>query len=496
MTLSVKQDSTARRRFWPVHSLRLRPVAIAILIACTLLSGCAVGPNYTRPAVDAPVIFRDQDSAAQQLSLADLPWWEVFKDDTLKELIKTALSNNYDLRVAVRRIEQARASEVQTRSQFFPQVGYEGDAARGRNSFLDTAFVNFKTQNTVLGVLNLTWELDLWGRIRRADEAARAQVLANEEAKRGVMLSLVSDVAQAYFELLELDLQLAIAKRTTQSFSDSLAVFRQRLEGGVASRLETSRAEASLASTAATVPNLEQLIAIKENQINVLLGHNPGPVPRSATLIQQQTPPEVPPGLPSVLLERRPDVRQAEQELVAANAQIGVAVAEFFPKLGLTTFFGRVSSELSAFTSSKGNTWAVAGSLVGPIFQGGRLVGQYQQAEAQWEEFKLRYQQTALNAFQEVSNALITRQKLEEVRVQQARAVSALEESVKVSLQRYVAGFSSYFEVLEAQQQLFPAENDLARTQLNQLVVIVQLYKALGGGWNLPDDKWPAAIPP
>ncbi len=482
---------TAAKGFRPAHGRRPRSVAVTVLIACTLVSACAVGPNYKRPAVDAPPIFRGQDGDARRASLADLPWWEVFKDDRLKELIQTALTNNYDLRVAVRRIEQARAIEVQTRSQLFPQVGYEGDVATGKNSFLDAPSPNSgKTRGSALAILNVAWELDLWGRIRRADEAARAQLLANEEAKRGVMLSLVSDVAQAYFELLELDLQLEIAKRTTRSFGDSLAIFRRRLEGGVASRLETSRAEASLASTAATVPNLEQLIAIKENQINVLLGRNPGPVPHSATLIQQHTPPEVPPGLPSALLERRPDVRQAEQELVAANAQIGVAVAVFFPRLGLTTFFGRASPELSAFTAGSASAWAVAGSLVGPIFQGGRLLGQYRQAEAQWEEVKLRYQQTALNAFQEVSNALITRQKLEEVRAQQARAVSALDDSVKVSLQRYVAGLSSYFEVIEAQQQLFPAENALAQTQLNQLVVIIRLYKALGGGWNLRDDKW------
>ncbi len=493
----MKQDSAAERSFWPVHGFRPRSVVTTILIACSLISGCAVGPNYRRPAIDAPAIFRGQEGAAQQASLADLPWWQVFKDDSLRDLIKTALTNNYDLRVAVRRIEQARAIEVQTRSQFFPQIGYEGDVARGKNSVRDNPIPNGgKTGNSALGIFNVAWEFDLWGRIRRADEAARAQILANEEARRGVMLSLVSDVAQAYFELLELDLQLEIAKRTTQSFGDSLAIFRQRLEGGVASRLETTRAEASLASTAAVVPNLERLIAIKENQINVLLGHTPGPVPRNATLIQQQTPPEIPAGLPSVLLERRPDIRQAEQELVAANAQIGVAVAEFFPKLGLTTFFGRVSPELSAFSSGKANTWAVAGSLVGPIFQGGRLLGQYEQAEAQWEEVKLRYQQTALNAFQEVSNALTSRQKLEDVRAQQARAVTALADAVKVSLQRYVAGLSSYFEVLEAQQQLFPAENALAQTQLDQLVVVVQLYRALGGGWNVPDDKWAAPTQP
>jgi multidrug efflux system outer membrane protein len=472
-----------------VHVSTIAPV----FIAAALFSGCAIGPNYKRPAVEAPAAFRGQEGAAERASLADLPWWEVFKDDTLKGLIQTALANNYDLRAAVQRIEQARAMAIQVRSQLFPQVGYEGDVSRGRNAVGGSpSSTGGKTTESLLGFLNVAWEIDLWGRIRRADEAARARILESRETRRGVMLSLVSDVAQAYFELLELDLQIEIAQRTTQSFGDSLGVFRKRLEGGVASRLETSRAEASLASTAATVPNLERLITIKENQINILLGRNPGPVPRSATLLDQQTPPEIPAGLPSELLERRPDVRAAEQEVIATNAEIGAAIGDFFPKLGLTTFFGRVSPELSAFSSGKGNAWGAAASLAGPIFQGGRLFGQYRQAEAQREEAILRYRQTALNAFHEVSDALISRQKLEEVRVEQLRAVRALEDAVKVSTQRYSAGFSSYFEVLEAQQQLFPTENSLAQTQLDQLLVVVQLYRALGGGWNLADDRWTA----
>jgi multidrug efflux system outer membrane protein len=320
---------------------------------CTLIFSCAVGPDYRRPPIDAAKVFRGPDGGAQA-SFADLPWWEVFNDTRLKDLIKTALTNNYDLRATASRIEQARALAAQTRAQFFPQLGYDGEITRGKNSFFNRAAPSGgRISDSALGLLSIAWELDLWGRIRRADEAARAQLFAAGEARRGVMLSLVSDVAQAYFELLELDLQLEIAKRTTKSFDDTLRIFRERLEGGVASKLETARAEASLATAASSVPDLERVIVIKENQINFLLSRDPGPIPRAAVLLDQRVPPDIPAGLPSILLERRPDVRQAEQELVAANAQIGVAVADFFPKIGLTTFFGRASAALSDFSSGK-----------------------------------------------------------------------------------------------------------------------------------------------
>ena len=465
--------------------------ALSVLLAALTLSACALGPNYKRPPVAAPPVFRGQEGAAEQASLADLPWWEVFNDPALADLIKTALVNNYDLREAVTRIEQARAVGVQVRSEFFPQLGYEVDTSRGKNAVQGHPGSTLgKTVDLFASLLNASWEIDLWGRIRRADEAARAQILASEEAKRGVMLTLVSDVAQAYFELLELDLQLEIARRTAESFNDSLDIFRRRLTGGVASRLETSRAEASLASTAATVPNLEREIVLKENQINLLLGRDPASVTRGVPLTAQLTPPDVPAGLPSDLLERRPDIRQSEQALVAANARIGIAVADFFPRLDLTGLLGFASPELSAFTAGRKRVWSAAASLAGPIFQGGRLVGQYKQFQAEWEEARLRYEQTALNAFHEVSNALVSRQKLADVRVEQARAVTALQDAVSVSTKRYVAGLSSYFEVLEAQQQLFPAENALAQTQLDQILTIVQLYRALGGGWKLADAEW------
>ncbi len=448
-------------------------------------SGCALGPNYKRPAVNAPENFRSAGGPAEQASLADLPWWSIFEDETLQRLISEALENNYDLRVAVTRVEQARQIAAQARAQFFPSINYDGTIATGRNSFLDSPSPNGgATTDSALLDLSVFWEIDFWGRIRRLNEAARAQFFATEEGRRGVVVSLVSAVAQAYFELLQLDLQLDISKRNTKSFEDTLKIFTQRLEGGVASKLETSYAEGLLGTVAASVPEVERQIVLKENQINVLLGRNPAPVERNTTLIQQTFRPEIPAGLPSALLERRPDIRQAEQNLRAANAQIGVACANFFPRIGLTTLLGRVSPELSAFSAGTANFWAVAGTMTGPIFQGGALVAQYRQAKAVWEEAKLAYEQTALNAFQEVSNALITRQKLEDVRAQQSRAVGAYEESVAVSLKRYVAGKASYYEVLQTQQLLFPAESTLAQTQLNQLLVIVQLYKALGGGWQ------------
>ena len=456
-----------------------------LALLASLTCGCALGPNYKRPPINSPENFRSAQTPAEQASLGDLPWWRIFGDETLQRLITEALENNYDLRVAVARVEQSRQLAAQARAQFFPQIGYGGTIATGRNSFLTTPSPNEGlTTDSALLDLSVVWEIDFWGRIRRLNEAARAEFLATAEGRRGVMVSLVASVAQAYLELLELDLELDIAKRNTKSFEDTLKLFTQRLEGGAASKLETSYAEGLLGNVAANVPEVERQIVIKENQINVLLGRNPGPVERNAALLQQGAPPEIPAGIPSDLLERRPDIRQAEQNLRSANAQIGVAVANFFPKIGLTTMFGKVSPELSAFTSGTANLWAVAGTLSGPIFQGGALVAQYRQAKAAWEEAKLSYEQTALNAFQEVSNALISRQKLEATRVQQARSVKAYEEAVQVSMKRYVAGKASYYEVLQTQQYLFPAETTLAKTQLNQLLAIVQLYKALGGGWQ------------
>ena len=459
------------------------------LLALLALAGCAVGPDYQRPVVKTPDVFRNEPTAGDAHSLADLAWWNVYQDDQLKELIRLSLLDGYDARIAAARVEQSRAISDEVHGQRFPGVGYAANADRGRNTQLGNAYTqgNGNTASGFDGYLAAAWELDLWGRVRRLDEAARAQYLASEEARRGVLLSLVSEVATSYFELLELDDELAIAHRATDSFDDSLKLFKQRLEGGVASRLETASAEAASAISAARVPALESQIAIKENQISVLIGRSPGAILRGRPLTAQTLPPGVPAGLPSELLERRPDVRQAEAAAHAANAGIGVTVGGFLPRIGLSALLGAVSPQLDNITSRKAGLWSVGAQATGPLFQGGGLHGQYYGAKAAWEEAKLRYQQTALNAFADVADALVSGQKLVEVRTQQERAVRAYEDAVKVSKQRYASGNANYFEVLQAQQQLFPAEAALAQTRRDELITVVQLYKALGGGWKLPD---------
>jgi multidrug efflux system outer membrane protein len=467
------------------------PVLALTLAVSLCLSGCAVGPNYVRPKVDAPSDFRGVEGAAQQASFADLPWWEAFKDQRLAELIQTALANNYDLRVAITRIEQSRQIALQSRALYFPFVNYSVSGSDGKNEFVGSVTpTRGNVQGSFLGVASVAWEADVWGRLRRLNESARAQYLATEQARRGVMLSLVSDVSQAYFQLLGLELQLDISRQTTASFGDTLKFFTQRLEGGVASKLETSRAAAAQATAAASIPELERQIALTENQISVLLGSNPREIQHTAKLLDEVVPPDIPAGLPSALLERRPDVLEAEQLMHSASAQIGVATANFFPQIGLTALLGRASSPLSLLSSGQSTVWSLAGNAAGPIFQGGALTAQKRQSVAFWEQSKLQYQQTALNAFSDVSNALISRQKFEAIRIQQEQAVQSYRESVQVALQRYTSGKANYYEVLEAQQQLYPAEISLAVTELNRRIVMVQLYLALGGGWNLKDPDW------
>jgi outer membrane protein, multidrug efflux system len=448
------------------------------------LAGCAVGPNYKRPPINAPETFRGENEISTN-SFADLPWWRVFHDDTLQNLIRTALTNNYDLRIAVTRVGQARAIAAQARSQFFPQLNYTVNAGRAQNAANNMPSPTGTLGDVFAAGATASWEIDLWGQIRRLNESARAQFLASEEARRDVMISLIAQVAQDYFQLLALDSQLEIARQSTNSFGESLTLFNEQLRGGVASKLETSSAEALMDSAAATIPELEQQIALQENQLSVLLGKNPGAIPREESSFENQMLPEVPAGLPSALLERRPDIREAEQQLRSANAQVGVAVAGFFPQLNLTGLFGEASPELSAFTSGGDVAWSIAAGLTGPLFHGGQLRAQYAQARAAREQFVLQYQAAVLNAFQEISDALISREKLADARTQQSRAVDAYKEAVKISMERYRLGNASYYEVLQEQQQLFPAENSLVQTQLNQLLAVVQLYQTLGGGWEL-----------
>jgi multidrug efflux system outer membrane protein len=474
-----------------------------------------MGPEYKRPPLDAPRTFRSETRAAAA-SLGDLPWWRVFKDDALQQLIGVAVTNNYDLRVAVTRVEQARALAAQSRAELFPQANYEAGLGRGKNSANGTPIKTDKTASFFLIAGTVSWEIDLWGRIRRLNEAARAEYFASQEAQRAVRISIVSQVAQGYFELLALDAQLAIAREATNAFAITLKIFQDRLEHGVASRLETASAEALQASAAATIPDLQRRVALQENQINLLLGRYAGAVPRerrhpagepsrsasrrqdagalgagesASSLFARFSPPDIPPGLPSSLLERRPDILQAEQQLRAANAKIGVAKANFFPRLSLTGLLGEVSPEVSALTSGAGNAWSAAANLAGPIFQGGRLIAQLQQARAVREQYWLQYQAAVLTAFREVSDALISRQRYAEARLQQERAVKAYRDAVQVAFQRYQAGQSSYYEVLLEQQQLFPAENAIVQAELNQMLSVVELYRALGGGWEMEGKK-------
>jgi multidrug efflux system outer membrane protein len=467
---------------------------LLLVLSVALFTGCAVGPDYKRPPVAAPAAFRS-DSAVTNTSFADLAWWRVYQDDILQALVREAFTNNFDLRIAVTRVEQARQVAAQARSQFMPNVGYSGAVSQGRNDEFGTAFPNNGVSTgSAIATLNAFWEVDLWGRVRRLNESARAQFLASEEARRGVRLSLLSAVASDYLALVELDQELEITSSTTNSFTESLKIFSERTAGGTASALETSRAQAALADAKAATPSILSQITTTENQLCILLGRTPGPIQRNDWRPETFLAAEVPAGLPSALLERRPDVRQAEQILRSANARIGETVAEFFPTIGLTAFLGKISPELSAFTLGGANAWGVAAQATGPLFEGGRLVGQYRQAKAARDEARLSYQQSVLTALGDVANALVSRQRLGEIREQEAEEVAALETAVRVSTERYLAGKASYYEVLEAQQQLFPAQLSLARTQRDQQLAVVSLYKALGGGWK--DEPSQSKTPP
>jgi multidrug efflux system outer membrane protein len=461
----------------------------AALVTVGLLAGCAIGPDYERPPVQEQPQYRGLIGPAEAASMADLPWWDVFEDPTLRELVEEALENNLDLRKAIARVDRAREGVGIARSEIFPQIGGEASAARQQTTVVDPS-TNRKF-NAFIGTFNAAWELDVWGRIRRSTEAAQANYMATEELRRGVLLSLVSAVAGAYFELLGLDLELQVANENVVSFQETLDYFSRRHQGGAGSRLQVTRAEAALANVTATVPAIESDIVAKENQIAVLLGRAPGAIPRGSSLAEQVMPPEAPAGLPSDLLERRPDVLVAEQNVVEANALVGVAVANFLPRIGLTAFWGGASTELSQVSDPRSRVWSYGAGLTTPLFQGGRLLAERRAQIAFWEETVADYQNTLLNAFADVSNALTLRQKLAEARVERARQVDALAESVRLSLIRYERGLASYFEVLEAQQQLFPAQISLARVRTDEFLALVALYRSLGGGWQLGTSWMP-----
>ncbi len=466
---------------------RFKNVAwLAALTVVGLLTGCKLGPNYKGPVMETPENFRFAEAQTTN-SFADMPWWEVFKDPHLQELIGTALTNNYDLKQAVARVEQARLQVTVVRAGMLPQVGYGGNIGRGKNAaFNSPATLNGSTESSASLTASAFWEIDLWGRIRRLTEAARAQYLATDEARHGVIISLVSEVAINYFTLLQLDQEILIQKNATNAYMGSYRIFNDRRINGVASRLETDRAWAALANAAAVIPQLELQVATTENAINVLLGRTPGPIARGSLTNLASYPAEIPAGLSSALLRRRPDIRQSEQLLIAANANIGAAFANFFPQIGLTTFLGKVSPELSAFSSGSANAWNVGATLAGPIFQGGQLRAQYKASKAAFDESKAAYEGNVITAFQDVSNALVSREKLAEALAYTREAATSLSSSVDIATQRYLNGKSSYFEVLQAQQELYPTQRVEVQTQVGELISVVQLYKALGGGWEQP----------
>ncbi len=465
----------------------MKPARAGLVLAVAGLAGCAVGPNYKRPPVTVPTAFYGQDAVAEAHALADAPWWDVFQDPFLKALVEEALAKGFDARLAAARVEEARALYGVQRGNLLPDVGYTGGVERVRNDQFVNADGVVDTKWTAK--LGFNWEIDLWGRLRRLTEQAKAQYLASEDGRRGVLLTLSSDVAIAYFELRELDRELEIAKRTTATFQDTYDLFERRLAGGAASALETSRAEASLGTVRAQIPEIERAILAKENELNFLVGRPPQPVLRDGASL---LPPEVPAGLPSQLLERRPDVRQAEDYLVAANAGVGAAKASFFPALSLTGLFGNVSPELGEIFSN-GKTYSVEASFVGPIFAAGRIKKNYDAAKARYEEAKVQYEAAVTNSLSDVSRALYDRQKLVETKRERERTVNAYREATRLANVRYDSGLSAYFEVLDAQTQLFPAEIALSQTQRNQLIAVVNVYRALGGGWPL--ERVPASSP-
>jgi outer membrane protein, multidrug efflux system len=465
---------------------------VAITIAAGLLSSCAVGPNYARPTVPVPVNFRAPEPlpAPEAASLADLKWFEIFKDEKLQELTRTALVQNYDLRDAVARVEQARANLGVTRSSQFPQANATGSLELTRLSRdgslpLPATFVPNQNRNWGQSSLNLlSFEVDLWGRLRRSTEGARANLLNAEENRKAVVTTLVSDVATDYFNLLQLDYELEISRRTLDTRRESLRLVQERQGGGVATLLDLRQAEQLVSSAAQTIPTLEQEIEQTENQISLLVGKNPNTVILGRKFIEQEMPPQVPAGMPSSLLERRPDIRAAEQALVATNANIGVAKAAYFPQLSISGLLGGQSTQLASLFSGPHSTWSFVPQVSQPIFSAGRLKSNVKLAEAERDSALVQYEKTIQTAFTEVSNALIAQQRTRESRIEQEKLVSALQDRTRLAYVRYRGGVDTQLNALDADRDLFQAELSLAQIRLNELLSVVQLYRALGGGWQ------------
>ena len=461
----------------------MRPL-LASLFAALLISGCMVGPDYKRPAAVVPTEFRGaspEAAKAEAASLGDQKWWDVFRDEQLQWLIRTAIQQNYDVRIAATRVLQAQAQLGITRSNQFPSVSGAADLSAQRTP-QTIAFPPLE-QSTGQVVLSAAWQLDFWGQYRRATEAARASLLATEWGRRAVISFLISSVASAYFQLRALDLQMELSQNALTARRESLRLTSVLANHGNTSELDVRQAEQLVYTASEEIPDLERRIQQQENLISTLLGNNPGPITRGLALTEQPHPPEVPAGIPSELLERRPDIRQSEQFLVAANAQIGVARAAYYPQISLTGMGGFQSDALARLFAGSAGLWNVAGSLAQPIFTAGKIRSGVRLAEAQQQEAVLSYQKTIQQSFREVSDALIGYRKLREFREQQELLTASAQGAAHLSNIRYKGGVASYLEVLTNETNYFTAELNLAQAQANELLSLVQLYQALGGGW-------------
>ncbi len=466
---------------------------LSALAAATLAAGCAVGPNYQRPAMETPAAFRPAATDSRDLSgansLANLPWWQVLNDPQLHAYVAEALTNSWDIKIAAARVLQAEAAARVTRSQFAPTIGVGGDLVTTRASERGPATIPAGMDPQVgygdLFASMAAYELDLWGRIRRANEAARAQLLATEAAQQTVRQTLVAQVASAYLSLLELDYELEIAERTYGVRTNSLGLTTARQEGGVASMQDVHQARILVSTAEAAIADTHRRIEQQENELNILLGRNPGAPQRGEGLLRQKLDVNVPPGLPSDLLERRPDLRATEHQLVAANADVGQAKAAFFPKVTLTGMYGYQTVALSDLFSGPARTWQFGPSVSLPVFTGGALRGNLALARARFDEAVAQYQKTVQNAFREVSDSLIAYQRTREYRARQEEATQANRDATALANVRYEGGVTSYLEVLYNEQELFGAELALAQARLSELLSVVSLYRSLGGGWQV-----------
>ena len=463
--------------------------SLAAALLCGALAGCVVGPDYQRPGIAAPAAYLYEPK--QAAATADLEWWKRFGDPVLDDLIAEALARNRTVKIAAANVEQAAGVLRSTRSPLYPQLGYQAGAGRDRfseNGTTSLASGTANPTNVYTALAGASWEIDLWGRVRRLSEAAQASLLATEEARRGVVLTLVANVATAYLQLRGLDEQLAMAERTQRTYAESLRLMELKFKYGRVSEMNVEQARARYQTAAAQIPRVRRDIALVEDALSILLARNPAPIPRGKPIFEMAIP-AVPTGLPSDLLERRPDLLQAEQQLIAANAQIGAAKAQYFPTISLTGALGSASTDLSNLFKGPTRTWNYAGSIVGPIFTGGAIAGQVAQAEAAQRAALLFYEQAIQNAFADVDNALVTRATLEEQVAAQEKLVKALRGYSRLAQLQFDGGRAPYSTVLQAEEQLFPAELEWAAARAQLCASLVGIYKAMGGGWVAAADK-------